>query len=106
MAEGHEKFFDFVCGQCETESKVVEAFAYCPECHSFFCGSCLALHRRFLVTRKHEVLDENRKKEWGTARRGPKYGRECGDHDGQNVTMFCEDHKELCCPVCVSLDHR
>ena len=103
---GSEEIFEFICTSCK-ETKIIEAEKYCQDCDEFYCLVCVDLHKRFPALRNHVILDKRDKDNWGKQTKILTLPTEtCHRHPGKHVELFCGQHKELCCHICVSLDHR
>ena len=82
-----------VCSPCERRNNSkIEAKYFCTQCEEGFCTTCRDFHGSFQQTKDHKVLD------------GPF--EECFQHAGKPITMFCNKHDSLTCPVCIKRDHR
>ena len=94
---------DILCGICESQHITKCAGHWCPECEEGLCSECQKHHSLSKGTRTHGIISiENYKKL-------PKYISEiahnCKDH-ALKVTNYCPKHDTICCPVCISTNHK
>ena len=91
------------CDPCLLENEIVSAEFYCTDCSEYFCNNCARAHRKSKATRHHKLLDrlEMPKKKLTTVEE-----KFCSKHNGELIKYFCEKHEQLCCSVCVTLEHR
>jgi hypothetical protein len=92
-----------LCGICESQHITKCAGHWCPECEEGLCSECQKHHSLSKGTRTHGIISiENYKKL-------PKYISEiahnCKDH-AMKVTNYCPKHDTICCPVCISTNHK
>ncbi|XP_052786919.1 uncharacterized protein LOC128222112 [Mya arenaria] len=95
--KGSDLIHDYSCSKCEENDLNTEAQHYCPECEHYLCDKCVNLHNGY--HNKHTVYGRGDIQKWA----GFSLDR-CDLHDKLNV--HCDDHQELCCSVCVALNHR
>jgi len=109
MAEGRDfvvltsdETFDYPCTFCENNDTNSEAALCCNDCSKLMCGSCKTLHSQ--LYKAHVVLDKNHIDDWQVKKTVPT--DMCEQHRGKVLDVFCHDHDQLCCSVCVSTNHR
>ena len=95
---------DFCCLSCNEDNKNSEAQYYCQDCSQCFCDVCLQLHNK--LHKRHAVLGRKDIDKWSAATvlTGPLV--RCEKHAGKILELECVDHRQLCCHVCVSIDHK
>ncbi|XP_052779185.1 E3 ubiquitin-protein ligase TRIM33-like [Mya arenaria] len=94
---------DFTCSPCKDDGLNNEAHFFCDECKKYYCNNCVQLHNKLFRT--HSVLGRQDVSKWvGYAGLSPI--EKCDKHGDKKLELLCEDHDELCCPICVSLTHR
>ncbi|WAR26708.1 TRI33-like protein, partial [Mya arenaria] len=94
---------DFACSPCKDDGLNNEAQFFCDECKKYYCNNCVNLHNKLFRT--HLVLGRQDVSKWvGYAGLSPIEA--CDKHGDKKLELFCEDHDELCCHMCVSLTHR
>ncbi|XP_052780473.1 nuclear factor 7, brain-like [Mya arenaria] len=105
MATGSSSFYmgsdlihDYSCSKCEENDLNTEAQHFCPECEHYLCDKCERIHGEYF--KKHVVYGRGDIQKWA----GFSIDR-CDQH-GEKLNVHCDDHQELCCHVCVSLNHR
>ncbi|KAL3880496.1 hypothetical protein ACJMK2_032730 [Sinanodonta woodiana] len=95
---------DKVCGPCNEGGQTVVATFWCRDCVEALCDDCLKYHRLLKVSKKHKI------EELLNIRSNPKrilsVPQPCPDHIGKDIELFCGDHNQLCCVMCVATEHR
>ena len=92
------------CSPCSREGRSVEATKFCKDCDEFLCEKCVHDHRKFVVTRDHKITIKPTVV--ASPRQKSKLTEKCTNHEGKVIELFCSDHDELCCSVCVAVAHR
>ncbi|XP_060559946.1 uncharacterized protein LOC132719987 [Ruditapes philippinarum] len=101
------------CQPCDEEGTRLPAQRYCTDCKEHLCKTCLTVHKKLKSTKHHTVLD---------ATIMPKVLQQpstsihtsqsdyltthCCKHPQEIIKFFCNDHKNLLCCVCVTLEHQ
>ena len=101
---GSDMIYEFCCHSCQDDDKNTEANHFCQECAQCFCDVCIQHHNK--VLKKHTVLGRKDVDKWSTATAlvGPLV--RCEKHPEETLKLECLDHRQLCCHLCVSVDHR
>jgi len=104
IEHGSDVVYDYSCSLCSEDGRNSEALYYCQDCLHCYCDGCLQLHNK--LHRRHSVLDRSDVDKWSTATvpAGPLV--RCEKHPGEILKLECLDHRQLCCHVCVSVDHK
>lgn len=92
------------CGPCLEDNKNNEAVMFCVECNDMLCDSCVGIHKRFSTMKTHKIVVQRDKKRFELM--ADIMSDKCKQHHGKHLETYCKDHDELCCSVCVSLNHR
>lgn len=95
--------YEYTCTLCEEDDINTGADFYCRKCCKQYCKTCVEVHKK--AHRQHTVLGRRQLDEWGTVKREGTV-EICPDHEGKEVEMYCVDHDQLCCSVCMSVMHR
>lgn len=69
------------------------------------CAVCTKCHKKGLTTRRHEIVSLNETSKMDVLPFHNKEG-ECPKHQDRPIELFCQDHEESCCTMCVSTTHR
>ncbi|KAL4228350.1 Transcription intermediary factor 1-alpha [Mactra antiquata] len=102
-----EETFDFICTSCAEDNLIKEALKYCVECQKYCCKDCLTSHRRFALLKGHTFLDNSSVKLQGQPSSLPAFPtKQCSQHIGKIMDMFCKTHDVVCCYVCAAEDHK
>lgn len=91
------------CTPCGREGRTVDATKFCADCDETLCEKCVHDHKKFVVTKTHRITAKQ-KPPSVTPRQ--KLTEKCSHHEGKLLELFCSDHDELCCSVCVAVGHR
>ncbi|WAR26163.1 hypothetical protein MAR_011867 [Mya arenaria] len=95
---------DFTCSPCEEDGLNSEAQYFCVDCSRYYCSRCESKHGGLF--KRHKVLDRKDVKKWVAVPETVVDELErCERHPGKAVELFCGDHQQLCCNICVSVDH-
>ncbi|KAH3797142.1 hypothetical protein DPMN_150717 [Dreissena polymorpha] len=54
----------------------------------------------------HCLVDREEIQIWPVAKATEDVLTRCQEHNNETLTVFCEDHTELCCIKCVTENHR
>lgn len=92
------------CSPCSREGRTVEATKFCKDCDEFLCEKCVHDHRKFVVTRDHKITIKPTV--LPSSKQRSQLAEKCTNHEGKVLELFCSDHDELCCSVCVAVAHR
>ncbi|WAR26026.1 TRI33-like protein [Mya arenaria] len=96
---------DFSCSPCEENGLNSEANYFCVDCSKYYCSRCESKHGGLF--KRHRILDRKDVKKWAAVPGTVVDDLEiCEHHPGKKVELFCGDHQELCCHICVSVEHR
>ncbi|XP_052766810.1 uncharacterized protein LOC128207737 [Mya arenaria] len=90
--------YDFPCTECQKHGLNSEAVYFCQQCTRQFCGPCLKQHDQFY--RGHPILGPRKRDLWGNVT------SMCKLHPGEEMKVFCRDHRQTCCVLCLEELHR
>jgi hypothetical protein len=94
---------DILCGICESQHITACADHWCPECEEGLCSECQKHHSLSKASRTHGIISiENYKK---LPQSISQIVHNCKDHE-MKVTNYCPKHDTICCPVCISTNHK
>ncbi|XP_052781688.1 E3 ubiquitin-protein ligase TRIM33-like [Mya arenaria] len=95
---------DFSCSPCGENGFNTEAHHYCSQCTEYYCQNCVSKHNG--LYQKHAVLGRKDVNKWEAAPGVVDALESCGMHHGEALQLVCADHDQLCCHVCIAVDHR
>ncbi|XP_052781505.1 uncharacterized protein LOC128218033 [Mya arenaria] len=96
--KGSDLIHEYSCSKCEENDLNTEAQHFCPECEHYLCDKCVGIHGDYF--KKHVVYGRDDIQKWA------EFSMDrCAQH-GKELEVHCDDHQELCCCVCVALNHR
>lgn len=92
------------CEPCKESKESRIARSWCQQCSEALCEECTKCHMSMKATRSHEITPlEN-------VRSNPKPAVKedvvCYEHNKKEVDMYCQDHEQPCCPMCIATNHR
>ncbi|XP_052778638.1 uncharacterized protein LOC128216087 [Mya arenaria] len=104
IQRGCDFIYDFSCSPCEENGFNTDAYHYCTQCTKYYCQNCVSKH--YVLYQKHVVLGRKDVKKWKAAPGVTDALERCGMHPGEALRLVCADHDQLCCSICVAIDHR
>ncbi|XP_063400635.1 E3 ubiquitin-protein ligase TRIM56-like [Mytilus trossulus] len=96
----------YSCDPCARVGDDVKAMHWCQQCNELLCSPCLkSFHNRLKDSGKHKVLAISE------GHKIPKLpddevNEPCDAHTGKLYEVFCLDHSEMCCIICLAVNHR
>ncbi|XP_052265839.1 uncharacterized protein LOC127868247 isoform X3 [Dreissena polymorpha] len=98
----------YCCTICEEERSVeIDADFYCKTCLKYFCRRCINSHRKHgWLFFKKSPYGKDKIMKWPLSKKMETSLLTCAIHKGEQLTMYCPDHSQLCCSRCVELNHR
>ncbi|KAH3721207.1 uncharacterized protein LOC127855262 [Dreissena polymorpha] len=101
---GSNEVKDYICNACEDQNYVeTSADFYCKQCERFYCGNCIHLHGKLFA--KHKYIGRVDIDKWPVSKKVVDFLQTCDVHKDHKIDQFCNLHKQLCCPQCVSDQH-
>ena len=89
---------EMMCGSCENKNK---AEAYCEDCSSGVCSTCIDLHKQLKVFKGHKVIPLNSTQLYSI----PVKPVSCTAHPCEVVKYYCTSCSILVCSECI-FDHK
>ncbi|KAH3826794.1 uncharacterized protein LOC127882163 [Dreissena polymorpha] len=96
--------YDYCCNACEEDNVNKEALFYCQQCSKGFCDKCIDNHKKLF--KKHQPFGRKELNKWPVAKAAIDLLLNCQQHPDHRIELFCEDHKKLCCVLCLLHDHK
>lgn len=101
VAEADEKY----CEPCLRDNEKEETSDYCLTCNEYLCMLCAKCHRKSMASRDHIIIKINEMLSIQIVPEGgPTNG--CPKHNHETIQMYCYDHEQPCCGLCVGTEHR
>lgn len=97
---------DNPCAVCLRDNKQIKAENWCRECQEFICAFCTGQHRIFVSLQNHRILEITALHDKEKRLQVPNLDEPCCAHAGEYLKVFCFDHDEFCCSICVATHHR
>ena len=99
-----DDFREHECGPCALGGRTREAKHYCVNCPDYLCDDCKDYHGNLVATRDHTIVTGSR---IPTSVSGaPSLGITCSCNKGQPVAFYCNDHQEIICGACKTINHH
>lgn len=92
------------CDPCFRRKDKVIAARWCKECAEALCDQCVKFHKSLKYSQNHTLMEFEELRQLPikiTLPRPP-----CPRHENTTLGFFCEDHQNVCCSSCVTVDHR
>ncbi|XP_076109296.1 uncharacterized protein LOC143078270 [Mytilus galloprovincialis] len=94
------------CHICKRKQKCISAMTWCCDCSEAFCDNCCEIHSLMKISMSHKVVDIASIKTNDCGIDLSKISDACPVHSSKLVEAYCFDHQQLCCVLCVTLQHR
>ncbi|KAH3829874.1 E3 ubiquitin-protein ligase TRIM56-like [Dreissena polymorpha] len=92
------------CEPCKLNKASKIAMSWCQQCNEALCEDCTKCHKSMKATSAHEISGlENVR---SNPQPSVKEEVMCREHGKKEVDMYCKDHEEPGCGVCMASDHR
>ncbi|XP_063416781.1 uncharacterized protein LOC134699020 [Mytilus trossulus] len=92
------------CMVCERMEKISDATFVCFDCSDLLCDNCCKHHKAIKYTADHEINPIE--KLTSDINLYKTFKNKCSEHKGKDVELYCVDHQNPCCSMCVSISHR
>jgi len=94
---------DDLCLTCKTEddTNIVEV-----ECQEQLCKCCKRSHKGMKISIRHKIVPINEMQTHQQPDIQLNFIQDCTRHPGQRLELYCTDHRDLCCAVCFTSNHR
>ncbi|XP_052780984.1 uncharacterized protein LOC128217701 [Mya arenaria] len=102
--KGGDFIHEFACSPCDEDGLNTEAQHFCSQCTKYYCNTCVTKHNG--LYKRHSVLGRKDVKKWVAAQGTVDALERCERHPGIALELVCVDHDQLCCHVCVAVNHR
>ncbi|KAJ8304880.1 hypothetical protein KUTeg_018463 [Tegillarca granosa] len=94
---------DKLCDPCSELDKHNKAVSWCTVCNEALCTNCDNCHKVMKISRSHKLCPlEEIQSETQTI----TTLEVCTQHEEEKVKLYCMDHKQACCAICVTVHHR
>lgn len=94
------------CDPCRRIGDNSVATNWCQECNELLCRACLKnFHNRLKNSDLHPVLDISEAKILPQSV-ASNVEEPCTEHKGKYYEVYCLDHSQMCCVLCLAINHR
>jgi hypothetical protein len=101
---GSDYFDDKKCTICKSKGIIKESTTFCLECSDHYCLQCSGMHRFFPALQGHTLLDQYKCNDHSLLENSTSDSTErCPSHKAQQLELYCEDHDEVVCLLCVAI---
>ncbi|KAH3807567.1 nuclear factor 7, brain-like [Dreissena polymorpha] len=98
---------DYYCTDCKEQNIVLVADFYCKICVKFFCRTCIKSHKQHRrLLKKQPPYGRDKLIKWPLSLKMEKFLMTCDIHKDERLSMYCRDHSQLSCNLCVDFSHR
>ncbi|XP_071136056.1 E3 ubiquitin-protein ligase TRIM45-like [Mytilus edulis] len=94
-----------LCDACSNDNVSQKAISWCTVCDEAYCGPCEVSHKRFRITRNHNLVAITDINAEINAQSIFAYVA-CDEHPDKLIEIYCKDHSQPCCTVCATVHHR
>ncbi|XP_062621694.1 E3 ubiquitin-protein ligase TRIM56-like, partial [Saccostrea cucullata] len=95
-----------LCSACQRENEEEEATNICLHCEDALCLICTKYHRRNRSSSTHKIIPLNHPEAIMQLTAALQQNEICPKHPDKDIELYCNDHNEACCTLCVSMEHR
>ncbi|KAL4226242.1 hypothetical protein ACF0H5_014226 [Mactra antiquata] len=112
--DGSDLQYDLLCVPCHFDNIIRPVHGYCKDCGEHLCALCYNSHLKPAPCRYHRLLDhtlmptsQQLPDAVAAVNAGPPdhLSSPCEQHNGKILELYCKDHGQLLCSICVSLNH-
>lgn len=106
--KSNEKKEGYNCDPCIRIGDNSVATNWCQECNDMLCRACLKnFHNRLKNSDLHPVLDISEANIVPQSQFVVSNVEEpCTKHKGKYYEVYCLDHSQMCCVLCLAINHR
>ncbi|XP_060573341.1 uncharacterized protein LOC132731221 [Ruditapes philippinarum] len=101
------------CQPCDKKGTRHPTHGYCTDCKEHLCETCFQAHKINKFTKRHTFLDATSMAKVLQQLSTPTHTGQsdvltspCHKHPQEMIKFYCNDHTELLCSVCVTLEHQ
>ncbi|KAJ8307652.1 hypothetical protein KUTeg_014800 [Tegillarca granosa] len=94
-----DKLFD----PCLVLEKHNKAVSWCTVCNEALCTHCDNCHKAMKMSQSHKLCPLE---EIQSETRTITTLEVCTQHEGKKMKLYCMDHQQACCAICVTVHHR
>ncbi|KAJ8317528.1 hypothetical protein KUTeg_005432 [Tegillarca granosa] len=94
---------DKLCDPCLVLEKQNKAVSWCTVCNEALCTHCDNCHKAMKMSQSHKLCPLE---EIQSETRTITTLEVCTQHEGKKMKLYCMDHQQACCAICVTVHHR
>lgn len=96
----------YSCDPCARAGDDVKAMNWCQQCNELLCKECLkSFHIRLKDSGTHKVVTISEGQKLPELS-DYKMNEPCDEHADKFYEVFCLEHSEMCCIICLAENHR
>ena len=94
------------CGPCMRDDTENTPVVCCIECEEPLCKSCQKSHNLIKTTQDHHLIECQNMALDDISDIRLSVMQTCSSHQNISFVSYCKDHDKLCCPSCLTDQHR
>lgn len=94
------------CGPCMRDDREDTPSVWCIECEEPLCKSCQKSHTLIKTTQDHHLIECQNMPLDDISDIKLSVMQTCCSHQNLSLDSYCKDHDVVCCPSCMTDEHR
>lgn len=94
------------CGPCLRDGSNNAPSVWCIECEEPLCSSCQKAHHLIKTIQNHHLVDVQNMTLDNISDMKISAMQTCSIHKNLSIDSYCKNHDVLCCPSCMTENHR
>ncbi|XP_071150353.1 transcription intermediary factor 1-alpha-like [Mytilus edulis] len=90
------------CAGCQRSGEEITAVSWCSDCSDFVCKACSRVHEK--MSPPHKVVPIKEIQQLSSSLL--KLSKNCKNHPGQKIILYCCQHDKVICDSCVPISHQ
>lgn len=93
------------CEPCLRDNEREKTSDYCLSCNEYLCMLCVKYHRKNMASRDHTIIKISEMLSMPIVPE-KRLSNCCPKHENEKIQMYCHEHEQPCCGLCVGTEHR
>lgn len=93
------------CEPCLRDNEREKTSDYCLSCNEYLCMLCVKYHRKNMASRDHTIIKISEMLSMPIVPE-KRLSNCCPKHKNEKIQMYCHEHEQPCCGLCVGTEHR
>ncbi|XP_063412550.1 uncharacterized protein LOC134695262 [Mytilus trossulus] len=90
------------CAGCQRSDEDITAVSWCSDCSELVCKACSRVHEK--MSPPHKVVQMKEIQQLSSSLL--KLSKNCKNHPGQKIILYCCQHDQVICDSCVPISHQ